>query len=719
MTSKSIARKETKNIYCERAALSNEATVEQFFVNRLLEDLGYQDKDIKPKSSLASLKVGRGSKIEKYKPDYALDVAGNIRWIVEAKATSELIDDHIEQCSGYCLALNRKSKGENPTEYFLISNGVETAVFAWDDDTPLVRMEFKDFVNGNSKFKRLKQLLGRDEIAAAAKPAKKRLKSFDLNQESISEINAHFSWCHQYIHRKDSLSQSAAFLEFVKLVFLKLLSDRRYHEIRKLAPAKVIAEAEIPFTITWIEQREGDHHNPLSDVQFKNLLSEMEREIQDGKRKRIFNASDSIALSAETIKGVVKRLQYIDLIGIDADLNGRLFETFLNATMRGKDLGQFFTPRSIVKLATAIADPVVERDRQDVVFDACCGSGGFLIEALAYMWSKADQNPSLSAKEKEALKKRIANNSIYGDDISRDPPLARIARMNMYLHGDGGSRIFEADILDKNLSSVAEVESLEVSRAKEELRAILSDPEAGFADVVLTNPPFAKEYHRKDPRDRAILEKYTLAAEAGTKRWRPSVRSSVLFLERYLDILKPGGRMIAIIDESILGSRKYADVRDWLREKFLIRAVISLPGDAFQRSLARVKTSIIYLVRKASEDDEQGHVFMSWAVAVGNDDPARVRVLPGDAAVRAEAVNEIARISSDLRKFLDGKLTRSTAHVILVPPGDIQDRLDVKHCAIAPGRQVRVWKQKGIEVQPLSELVSVSEAGSDVDDNDE
>jgi type I restriction enzyme M protein len=91
------------NKYCRSDDLSNEASVEQFFVARLLVDLGYDDREIKPKTALAELLVGKGRKKEPYKPDF-LVYGGRIpRWIIDAKATTENPDDFVDQGAGYCL----------------------------------------------------------------------------------------------------------------------------------------------------------------------------------------------------------------------------------------------------------------------------------------------------------------------------------------------------------------------------------------------------------------------------------------------------------------------------------------------------------------------------------------------------------------------------------------------------------------------------------------
>ena len=96
--------------------------------------------------------------------------------------------------------------------------------------------------------------------------------------------------------------------------------------------------------------------NPVDTMLFERLRNDIEHDIQLRKKKRIFEKGERIRLRADTIKDVARRLEHYDLFGIDEDLNGRLFETFLSATMRGRELGQFFTPRSIVKMIVRLAD---------------------------------------------------------------------------------------------------------------------------------------------------------------------------------------------------------------------------------------------------------------------------------------------------------------------------------------------------------------------------
>lgn len=296
--------------------------------------------------------------------------------------------------------------------------------------------------------------------------------------------------------------------------------------------------------------------NPVNTILFAKLVKNFEDLIAQKKKKRIFEPNEKIRLSAGTIKELVKRFEGVDLHLIEDDLNGRMFETFLNATLRGKSLGQYFTPRSIVDIAVGLSDLHVGRNISDCsqIIDACCGSGGFLIGALNGMWEKVDSNASLSKREKQEIKKSIAENCIWGIDAARDPALARIARMNMFLHGDGGSKIFQLDSLDKNITVEEDADSLELRSEKKEFRDAISGRN-GYFDLALTNPPFAAEYKCSEPSDLTLLKDYSIAHRPdgnGVSSLRGTVRSSVLFIERYYDILKPGGSLITVLDDGIL-----------------------------------------------------------------------------------------------------------------------------------------------------------------------
>lgn len=652
----------------------------------------------------------RGHPRGNYRPDFGLRIGRKVRWIVEAKAPGEDLDVHEWQPRAYCVLLNGTRKGK-VVRYHLLTNGSQTRLYDPDRNEPVLELKFADFVSGNRKFKELQKKLRRDEIekTAESNDAGNLLR---IEKPRLPDVNAAFTWCHQHIYKKDNVSQSDAFMEFVKLISLKLMSDRRIRDAHPeiLADSAIeVPVTDVEFSLDWIERHEKTSPNPISDIQFREFMKTMEVDIATGKRKRIFDESDEIGLRPETIRGVVEKLEGIFLFGIDADLNGRLFETFLNATMRGKDLGQFFTPRSLVKLGVGLAQLKVGVPQQgggrhtDTVVDACCGSGGFLIDALADMWTKASRM-NLSVDEIADLKLAIANKHLVGVDVANAPKLARIARLNMYLHGDGGTRIYHLNALDKEQPDTR-TDSPAVVKEKAELRSLLAEPQF---DVALTNPPFAKAIDRSTADERRLLDSYEIGRDKGVPR--QSVRSALLFLERYRDLLKPGGRLVTVVDDGILSGDDYKWFRNHLREWFLIRAVVSLPGDAFQRANARVKTSYLVAERRADAHppQKQPPVFMYPCRYVGLDDPKRQRARAGDQELKRLAESEIVNVMTALNQFIEGVNSNYT-----VPPERVTDRLDVKNCLVSPGRRVDDWKSAGFDVVDLSELVRPREYQDD------
>ncbi|WP_338857962.1 N-6 DNA methylase (plasmid) [Gordonia hongkongensis] len=700
------------------ADLGNEATVEQFFVARLLKDLGYKDGQIRPKATIDELKISKGRKSEKWRPDYALTVGGKVRWICEAKGVEENLDDWVGQSQSYCLALN-STQADNPVEYFLLTNGVTTRVYRWDDATPIAEASFGDFVDGNRAYSSIRAFLSPSAFKATPDKGPTAAGEHILRRHSVSDLNADFAWAHRLIYKRDNLSYNAAFMEFVKVIFLKLHSDREAHadlNMRELDDKSIVVPSEsVKFSTAWIKSREADTPSPLDAILFQKLLSDFEVAITNGRKKRIFSEGERLLLSPDTLRSLVERLEHIDLISIDADLNGRMFETFLNSTLRGKALGQYFTPRSVVKLATGLAQLRADDKHVDRVIDACSGTGGFLIEALADMWGKLDANTSLSNKRREELRMQVAERSLIGVDVARDPALARIARINMYLHGDGGTSVYQLDSLDKKVE-VKPTDDPEIVHEKAEFRKRLKEASTaargatespGLADVALTNPPFAKEYSREEEGDAKLLDEYVLAFDTtgGARRPVNSLSSMVMFLERYFDLLGPRGRLVTVVDDSILGAPRHKRVREWIRNHWIVRAVVSLPGDAFQRSQARVKTSLIVLEKKTSEDEAQPDVFMYYCSWVGVDDPARQRILPVDADNRERARAEIEEVVALYRAFQAGD---PAAAANTVSAASIADRFDVKACLPEAEARIPEWEAAGFAIRPLGDLIELA-----------
>lgn len=510
------------------------------------------------------------------------------------------------------------------------------------------------------------------------------------------------------IWESEGMNPTAAFMEFTKLMFVKLYCDRELRTNEKIKSLLSnsgdvkVPKASVVFSVHWIDQREKEKaENPVNDLLFESLRKNIEKDIALRQKKRIFARDERIRLNPETIKTVVERLQHYDMFGIDEDLNGRLFETFLNATMRGRELGQYFTPRSIVKLMTKMAGLSVTRKHVDKVLDACCGTGGFLIEVLTEMRNIVRKNTSLSKNEHAEFEETICNQSIYGIDFGKDPPIARIARINMYLHGDGGSRIYDTDSLDKELMTPKGTQPEEQTDLKE----LRDEIDQGLRfDAVLTNPPFSMTKKVKKKTDARILAKYELALVPGTNKIKKTLRSNVMFIERYCDLLAPGGRLLTVMDETLMAGDDYARVRKFIRDNFLIRAIVSLPGDAFKRSGARVKTSILCLDKKRRADDRQSSVYVAFSEFLGVDDLTHRAWADEVTAARQKAEEEMNRIASEFHRFLEGDTTVKT-----VRAERVAERLDLKFVVPMQGRFARKWEAAGAEVKQVRELAELRE----------
>mgnify|MGYP001205265711 CR=1 FL=1 len=684
------------NSICNINDLTNEASVEAFFINPLITLLGYSNDDVVLKTSIQQFKVGKGSKSVLYKPDYIFQINGIPCMVLDAKSPSENIDDWEQQCSSYCLELN-KFYDYNPVSYFILSNGIKTAVYKWDIKQPLLTLGFEDFAAENQNFKKLLSLIGKVTIKKKSTDLKTDLDNsqFTLEEIDLPGLIRKFQKLHQHIWTTEKMKPSSAFEELIKIIFVKLEKDKALHTTLGNTPAPKYKD--VVFSSHWISSQ-TESESPINDPLFKNLVTELETQIQDGTRKRFFNKDEQIILSAETIKWIVKEIEHIDFYAMEEDVHGRMFEAFLDATVRGGELGQYFTPRDIVKLMVGLADIQVSKTHIDTVLDACCGSGGFLINAMNVMLEKANSIVGLSNIETKEITHTIKDESLFGIDAGSQPPMHRIARMNMYLHGDGGSNIFFADSLDKSLGQVGKT-NIEDSKQLKELRKLILEDNKKF-NVILSNPPFSMKYSRKKADQAQILSQYSVAHNIASGKLSASLLSSVMFLERYKDLVDPNGKILAIIDESVLSGQSYIDVRNYIRNNFIILGIVSLPSDAFRRASARVKTSVLILrLRKSTEI--QPDIFMSRAIYVGLEEKIAKRIGIDKAHLQEEKTKEINRIVTDFSSFLNG-----TPGSYVVPAQQILDRLDVKYCLNDRGRKKTVWTSAGLKVVPIGKVLS-------------
>jgi len=633
----------TKCKYCDLSALRNESDVEQFLVIRLLKDLNYDDSKIFTKDKLEELKIGKGNKSKLYRPDYVIyldDEKTKPVIVIDAKSPDEKTEKGVTDAQLYTSVLRRSLKNQKPQQYCIGINGNKLLVKHYESNDNLFDLNFEEINDNNQKFKQLKTLLTYENQRNSYFSSISSDEEIILKRLHRKELNGIFRTCHNIIWKKEKKKPTQAFYEFSKLFFVKLYYDREISRqlkkegrpIKKEDKEIRISKNKVVFRVEWIEQQKAmtNVENPITNL-FESIRDRLEEDVLNGKKKRIFGKTESLSLSYSTTKYVVELLENLYLFGIDEELNGRMFENFLSATVRGKALGQFFTPRMVVKFMTKLADlKVTNNSHIDVVLDGFCGSGGFLVEAMADMFKKVEKM-LLTNIQKKKLGEKIVGNYLWGIDADKDPliPVSKIARMNMYLHGDGSNRIYWLpDTLDKHV----EIEETEPELKKQamELKDLFSDkfddegklirPALKF-NVVLTNPPFSMKYEKKKEDEKRILNQYEIAKQEG--KLVSSLNSNILSLERYYGLLRPYGKLITIIDESVLNTKTAGIYRKYIKNHFIIRAIISLPRNTFVNADTGVKTSILYLIKKEKDNETQPPIFMARSDNIGHTDSGK------------------------------------------------------------------------------------------------
>lgn len=582
--------------------ITSEAEVETRLLAPLFNELGYSTECVLPKKHIKALKIHDGRDTAMKEVDFLLlDDNKNAKVIVEAKNPSVNILEAWGQAASYALSYNRDKKLDSQKiKWLLISNGHLTGLFPHDSETPIVTLQLSDFASGTPPYVTLRTYIKHGAVESRPK----RKLSFETR--TPKQLNNLFSESHDLVWKKEKLAPADAFFEFCKFIFIKIQEDKKRENLPEDTEAY-----EIPLTEDWLKVQSNTSTHPVRDILFKNLHTELEDAIINKNKKRIFEKDETLKLSASTCLELIKKFQTVNLSSIDEDLNGRMFEVFLAASIRGKDLGQFFTPRPVVDFMTRIALRNVDIKKPPKVLDACCGTAGFLIEVMAYLTGRLRNDSRLTSEEREKIHKQICEECLYG--VEANERVARIARINMYLHGDGGSHIFHGDGLDIDPQQTKDM-TLE---KKEEILDFKSNIKNNTFDLILTNPPFSMNYSSSNEDEKRILKQHELTKDSSTSK------SSVLFLNRYYELLKEGGELLIVLDDTVINGKTFEEIRKWIIDKFVILGVHSLPFNAFFKAKANIKTSIIHLRKKSSVSESQYNIFMSISNNIGHDNSLR------------------------------------------------------------------------------------------------
>ena len=590
--------------------LKPEEEVRQRYVCRLVDSYGYGIKQMGEEVKVTNSQRGQGAAradIVVWRNEEDKRKGKNALIVVECKAENVTIRQ-ADYFQGYNYAAWAGAK------FFVTTNLKETRIFKVVEDAMPKKLEeiadipSADMVNDDKKIKAM------------------LLQTKAFTRDEFSRL---LFKCHNIIRNNDKLSPEAAFDEISKILFIKIRYERTNSGTQIFSKEEFLKQKKM---YDAVKSKESPDY-------YQFLFNKTK---EDFAKDHLFDENETIKIRENSFEQIVKELQVYNLSTTSDDVKGIAFEQFLGRTFRG-ELGQFFTPRTIVDFMVSVLDP----QEGEYVCDPCCGSGGFLIRAFEYVREHienevevrkedvkkslfTDDYSKLPKKEQEKIDQKVIDafskmnyeldinnpmgrlrslsfDCIYGTDAN--PRMARTAKMNMIMHGDGHGGVHHHHGL-LNVNGIWE----------------------GRFDVILTNPPFGaridkelkiteadrftdiekiKAYEKRygkenydnalkqvnDHIDQPILDLFQIGKFSGL--------TEVLFIERCLNLLKPGGRMGIVLPEGVLNNTNLQKVRDFVESKAKILLIVSIPQDVFMAAGATVKPSLLFFKKFTENEAEE------------------------------------------------------------------------------------------------------------------
>ncbi|WP_157314546.1 N-6 DNA methylase [Chitinibacter sp. GC72] len=315
----------------------------------------------------------------------------------------------------------------------------------------------------------------------------------------------------------------------------------------------------------------------------------------------IYTEESEILLDPASLKFVMQELNF-SIMDSESDPIGDAFEVFVGSESRGNS-GQFFTPRSVTNLLVAAVNP----QPHETVLDPACGAGGFLASVCAH-------------RQRHGVPIENLASGLYG--IDKDSYLAQLAKVHISLLTGGHPTVLNGD-------------SVSLQNGSKNLREYL--PKNGL-DVILTNPPFGAKIIAANPEVIStfdLAKKWTKNKKTGViepgDKVSTNVPPQVLFVERCLSLLRPGGRLGMVLPESILSNKSYRHVVEYLLLHTEIHAVMGMPEALFKTSGkggTHTKTCLLVATKRSDGNTKPGKIFMAEAKWCGQD--SRARVIPNN-----------------------------------------------------------------------------------------
>lgn len=489
-------------------------------INNWLINLGWELDESSPNCNCFTERartVEENKKFKGNKPDYVLYSSDSLEpiAIIEAKKVGQSLEKALKQgVEKYAKPLGVK--------IVFITDGLFIQAFHLDDNDYLYYNS--ELVTDFLSEKRIKLFIeGGSKIFSEQKVTHSKIELIKIFQEAND------------ILRKDGLSEGRErFSEFSNLLFLKLISDIENQREERGEKRRL---EEMYCWETYHEK----NANELQQYINKIVLPRFDREYNHSSD--IFNKKLLIN-KAENLKEIVNRISKLgNLLDTNSDIKGDAFEYFLkNSISVGNDLGEYFTPRHIVKLMVDLLDLKFE----ETIYDPCCGTGGFLIEAFKNIKNKCKH----TKKNIEILE----NHTVFGREISTT---SRIAKMNMIIMGDGHNNIEQKDSLEF--------------------------PVKEKYDVCLTNFAFSQK------------------TDYGNFYGFETSDANPIFMKHIYDSVKKDGRCAVVVPEGLLfdTQKEYVRIRKLLVEQANVYAIIRLHNFVFKPYTGQ-PTSIIFFEKGKS-----------------------------------------------------------------------------------------------------------------------
>lgn len=520
-----------------------------------LENLGWVVDESSPKNNVTQQRVKTEAQKASLKketgklrfPDFVLYERGTTRpiGIIEAKKPGKSLNGVLQEA---------EEKYAKPLKAPL--------VFAYNDtfvDTKHLDQDRKLKIDGED----VRQFVDHYTSLRFINEGPEILSAPEHLQISRDELIRVFKRQANYLREAGITAGLERFGVFSDILFLKLMD-----ELCQLREHSEGADVPLAQHLRWSyfqDKKPSDRLTYVSDV----IWPEMNKKYGD-----IFSDSFPIA-SPEIFNDIVEDLSRLNFTGTDVDIKGDAFEYFLKNAYQGvkiKDLGEYFTPRNIVRTMVSMVNPKFG----EKVYDPFCGTGGFLIEAFRYI--------SLRVKVNEDRAEQLKCETIYGTEIAAT---ARVARMNMILFGDGHSNV------EKNDS--------------------FANPVKEKYDVVLTNPPYSQKTRYGDY--------YPI----------PSSNGDAIAVQHCIQSLKPGGRAAILLKEDFLTKGgDIGEAREYLFRSAKDLTIISLPRRLFE-PYTPTKTSIIYFEKNGTGEKTSffvvqnvGHTFGARKRSISDNDLPQV-----------------------------------------------------------------------------------------------